>query len=110
MTPASVADYAANLLAPSFLIRDRFDTRAALGTYRGPLLVIHGRQDPLVPVAHGRELASLVPGAVLHEIDCDHNSCPREWDRIAAFLIAAGVLEHRGDKRQHTDGGAKLER
>ncbi len=91
-TPASVADLAANLLAPSFLIRDPFDTRAALRAYRGPLLVIHGRQDSLVPIAHGRELASLVPGAVLHEIDCGHNDCPREWGKIESFLVAAGVF------------------
>lgn len=90
-TPASVADLAANLLAPSFLVRDPFDTRASLQSYRGPLLVIHGRQDTLVPVTHGRELASLVPGAKLIEIDCGHNDCPRQWAEIETFLVAAGM-------------------
>ena len=88
----SVADFAARFLAPSFLIRDPFDSRAALKSYHGPLLVIHGRQDTIVPVAHGRELASLVPGAELREIDCGHNDCPRQWDAIAAFLKTARVL------------------
>lgn len=90
-TPASVADLAANLLAPSFLVRDPFDTRAALRSYRGPLLVIHGRQDSLVPVTHGRELASLVPGAKLMEIECGHNDCPRQWDAIEMFLREAAI-------------------
>jgi hypothetical protein len=64
----SVADFAAGFLAPSFLIRDPFDNRQALRAYRGPLLVIHGRQDRVVPIAHGRELAAHVPGARLHEL------------------------------------------
>src|SRR5688572_2608664 len=52
----SVADFAARLLAPGFLVRDRFDTRKMLTAYRGPLLMIHGRLDTVVPIEHGREL------------------------------------------------------
>lgn len=84
----SVADFAARMLAPSFLIRDRFDSRAALRRYRGPLLVIHGRHDTIVPAAHGRELAGLVPDAQFVELDCGHNDCPRPWKAIRAFLAA----------------------
>ena len=93
----SVADFAARLLAPSFLIRDPFDNRDALSKYRGPLLVIHGRQDTIVPFEHGRALAALVPGAIFHELDCGHNDCPRQWDAITAFLTAAGVLNRRSE-------------
>lgn len=82
----SVADFAARMLAPSFLVRDRFDSYAALSRYRGPLLVIHGRYDTIVPIAHGRTLASLVPDAQLVELDCGHNDCPRQWAAIRAFL------------------------
>ncbi len=85
----SVADFAARFLAPAFLIRDPFDTREALTSYRGPLLVIHGRQDTIVPIAHGRELAAIVPGAAFHELDCGHNDCPRQWSTIHAFLNTA---------------------
>lgn len=88
----SVADFSGRLLAPGFLVRDRFDNRAALAKYRGPLLVIHGTHDTIVPIAQGRELAALVPGARFHEIDCGHNDCPREWPTIRAFLTAAGIL------------------
>ncbi len=88
----SVADFAAGFLAPSFLIRDPFDNRQALRAYRGPLLVIHGRQDRVVPIAHGRELAAHVPGARLHELDCGHNDCLRQWKTIVPFLRDAGVL------------------
>lgn len=88
----SVADFAARFLAPSFLIRDPFDNRKTLPSYRGPLLVIHGRQDTIVPIEHGRELAALVPGARLHELNCGHNDCPREWRTIHTFLRESDVI------------------
>ena len=88
----SVADFAARFMAPPFLIRDPFDSRTSLASYRGPLLVIHGRRDEIVPIAHGRELASLVPGAQFVELNCGHNDCPRDWKTVRAFLEAMGVL------------------
>jgi fermentation-respiration switch protein FrsA (DUF1100 family) len=91
----SVADFAARFLAPAFLIRDRFDTRTTLASYRGPLLMIHGRLDTIVPIEHGRELSKLVPGAQLEELSCGHNDCPRQWDTIEAFLRQAGVIHRR---------------
>jgi len=39
--------------------------REGLGRIRAPALVIHGREDPLVPVDHGMAHASLIPGARL---------------------------------------------
>jgi pimeloyl-ACP methyl ester carboxylesterase len=97
--PASVADLAANLLAPSFLIRDPFDTRAALRSYRGPLFLIHGRQDSLVPIAQGRELTTIVPGARMLEIDCGHNDCPRQWDAILTFLGDNGIYRRSEERK-----------
>ena len=62
------------------------DNLAALARYRGPLLVLHGRDDAIVPIAHGRLLAAAVPGAILQELPCGHNDCPRDWQTIDAFL------------------------
>ena len=92
----SVADFARRFLAPRVLVRDLFDNRDALKAYRGPLLLIHGSRDNIVPIAHARELAALVPGARLHEIDCGHNDCPRQWPAIRQFLTRAGVLTDHG--------------
>ncbi len=39
------------------------DRTAKLGTVTAPTLVIHGTADPLVPLAAGRALARLIPGA-----------------------------------------------
>ena len=89
----SVADFAARFMAPAFLIRDPFDSRKTLASYRGPLLVMHGRHDTIVPFEHGRELASIVPGAQFRELNCGHNDCPRDWRAIATFLIEKGILD-----------------
>lgn len=88
----SVADFAGRFLAPAWLVRDPFDSRTALASYRGRLLVIHGRHDTIVPVAHGRELASIVPGAQFRELPCGHNDCPRDWRTIAFFLRDANLV------------------
>jgi 3-oxoadipate enol-lactonase len=45
------------------------DTRSRLHELEGlPTLVLHGQDDRLVPPAHGRELASSIPGARLVEL------------------------------------------
>jgi len=92
-TFTSVADFAAGYMAPAFLIRDPFDSRKTLASYRGRLLVIHGRRDTIVPFEHGRELASIVPGAQFHELNCGHNDCPRDWKTIGAFLASLGLIK-----------------
>lgn len=45
------------------------DRSPILQQIRQPTLVIHGKQDPLVPIACGRDTASKIPGARLVEID-----------------------------------------
>lgn len=87
----SVGALAARFLAPGFLVRDRFDALGALSEYRGPLLVLHGRRDEVIPVAQGRALAAAVPGAEFHELPCGHNDCPRPWEALARFLATHGL-------------------
>jgi fermentation-respiration switch protein FrsA (DUF1100 family) len=82
---------AGRFLSPSFLVRDRFDTLAAVERYRGPLLVLHGAADEVVPVEHGRKLAAAgrVEPLIL---ECGHNDCPGPWTMLPRFLREAGVL------------------
>jgi len=42
---------------------------AGIDTIAAPMLVIHGLQDALLPIDHGRDIARRVPGAKLVEID-----------------------------------------
>ncbi len=87
----SVAAFAASYMAPAFLVKDRFDSVTALSSYRGPLLVLHGSRDQVVPIAHGRALAAIVPGAKFVELPCGHNDCARPWHLIRSFLEENGL-------------------
>ena len=39
-----------------WLIKNRYDSRAKLTVYHGPLIVVHGTEDEVIPIAHGRRL------------------------------------------------------
>ena len=82
----SVRAFGKRFAVPGFMIRDPFDNLAALRSYRGPLLVLHGTRDEIVPIDHGRQLAAAVPGAEFELLPCGHNDCPRSWERILRFL------------------------
>lgn len=43
-------------LPAKWLVRDRYDNRARIAEIAAPLLVLHGRLDRVVPVAHGEAL------------------------------------------------------
>jgi fermentation-respiration switch protein FrsA (DUF1100 family) len=88
----SVRALARRLWVPGFLIRDPFDSLKALRSYRGPLLVLHGNRDDVIPVEHGRQLAAAVPGAEFELLTCGHNDCPRSWERILSFLSKSLAL------------------
>ena len=90
-TFTSVRPLAARYLIPGILVRDPFDNLAALTRYRGPLLVLHGRRDELIPVAHGRALAAAVAGADFHELSCGHNDCRPPWEIIGSFFTNRGL-------------------
>ncbi|MNR76230.1 putative non-heme bromoperoxidase BpoC [compost metagenome] len=64
------------------------DRVALLKTITVPTLVIHGAEDPLVPVACGRETAALIPNAVLQEIDGMGHDLPDGLNDHLSQLIA----------------------
>lgn len=73
--------------------------RAALAAVRAPTLVIHGTQDPLLPVAAGRATARLVPNARLLELaDMGHDLTkplrPAMVDAVAAIAAAPSSSPH----------------
>jgi pimeloyl-ACP methyl ester carboxylesterase len=85
---------------PGFLVRDRFDNRKILESYNGPVLVLHGTHDRVVPYSHGAALASLSARGQLISQDCAHNDCPPSWpefvDQVDNFLSEAGILTPPG--------------
>ena len=49
-----------------------------------PALVVHGRDDILVPVDNGRKVAAAIPGARLMEIEgMGHDLPGRVWEQVA---------------------------
>ena len=70
-------------------ILDDGDRRARLKKVTAPTLVIHGVDDPLVPVEGGRDTAKAIPGARLHEIPGMGHDLPLELvDEIAGAIAA----------------------
>lgn len=70
-------------------IMDDGDRRKRLRRVTAPTLVIHGTDDPLVPVEGGRDTAKAIPGAKLHEIPGMGHDLPLELvDEIAGAIAA----------------------
>jgi hypothetical protein len=90
----SVRSLARALGLPAFLVRDPFDNLEALATFQGPVLIVHGERDSLIPVEHARQLHAALPGSRLRlEPDCGHNDCPRPWTTVREFLLENALLK-----------------
>jgi pimeloyl-ACP methyl ester carboxylesterase/DNA-binding CsgD family transcriptional regulator len=79
------------------------DVTAELDAIRAPTLVIHLRGDRVVPIAHGRYLASRIAGAELVELDGDDHflwvsaGVDDAIDAIHGFLDAQGLALPPGE-------------
>jgi len=91
-TFTSVRSFARRFGLPGFLVRDPFDNLGVVRDFAGPLLVVHGEHDDLIPPAHARELHAAARRASLHWLPCGHNDCPRPWPAVREFLAAHGLL------------------
>jgi uncharacterized protein len=76
---------------PDFLVATRLDTLRALADYRGPLLILHGERDMVIPVSHARAMAAAYPRARLVIQNCGHNDCAPQWELVLGFLAENGV-------------------
>jgi len=70
----SIASFAAGYGAPAFIVRNPFRTDRVLPDLACPVLILHAREDEVVPIAHARTLGALQPRAVVVELDGSHNS------------------------------------
>lgn len=69
--------------------------KPALSSVNVPTLVIHGSEDPLIPVDAGKDTAEAIPGAELLIINgMGHTMlCPETWDQIVdAITINASKV------------------
>jgi fermentation-respiration switch protein FrsA (DUF1100 family) len=88
--------FAAGYGAPSFLLRDHFRSIEAVARFPGPVLVIHGRDDRLIPWEQGRRLAEASPHSAFRLYDCGHGCWDPEhlpfWHDAEPFLRDARIL------------------
>jgi hypothetical protein len=91
-----VRAFAPRFLVPPCLIRDPFDNLEAVRQFHGPVLVIHGRRDEVVPFRHGQALAAAARQGRLIAVEAGHNDCPPDWSAfyrdLAEFFRSAEVL------------------
>jgi fermentation-respiration switch protein FrsA (DUF1100 family) len=82
--------------APSFLVRDQWDNLEALQGFGGPVLLMHGRADDVIPFSHAEELAGVREDLAVEEIPCAHNDCSPAWSTtreiVRQFLVEHGLL------------------
>ena len=66
MSPQTAADFVGGVIT--------HDVREILSSVQTPTLVLHRREDTLVPVALGRYLAERIPGACFQELSGQHHT------------------------------------
>jgi pimeloyl-ACP methyl ester carboxylesterase len=75
------------------------DRTVALAGIRCPTVVIHGREDPLIPPRAGRATARAIPGAKLVEIDGMGHDLPRQlWPRIVDEVVRNAERERSQER------------
>ena len=91
--------FATEYWAPAFLLRDHFDNLSSVAHFRGPVLVIHGRDDRLIPWKQGQRLAAASANSTFRLYGCGHGCWDPEklpfWRDALPFLLKAGVLLQR---------------
>jgi fermentation-respiration switch protein FrsA (DUF1100 family) len=99
-TFTSTVAMARAMFLPGFLVRDRFDNRSAVADFPGPVLLMHGIHDDVIPFAHAEGLAGAREGLDIDVIRCAHNDCASEWPHIMAtltgFLRSHGLMDDEG--------------
>jgi len=95
-TFTSVTAFASRFLAPGFLVRDPFDNLSVVSTYTGPVLIMHGKKDDIIPFSHGKALYDKCLKGKFIVYDCSHNDCPPDYaifrKDIETFLTDFGII------------------
>jgi hypothetical protein len=84
-TLASVASGHFPFLPVRLMLRDAWDNVPSLNGYTGPVEIFGARDDVVIPIAHARALARLIPGAQFIEINGGHNDW-MDGDRVKIRL------------------------
>jgi hypothetical protein len=95
-TFTSAKSFAKNFLVPSLLVRDPFDNLTVVENYPGPVLIIHGKHDTIIPYSHGKKLHGAAKHGELITYNAGHNDCPPDWEAfwsdVEDFLRRKGII------------------
>lgn len=91
----------------SFLDSDQRPLRQFLSAWTGPTLIVHGRDDFLVPPAAAREHHRIVPQSELVWIDGGHLVLWKAPTEVAGHLSRWFLSTDRGESTEHKDASAK---
>ena len=94
-TYTSLPNMARRFFVPGFLILDRFDNEATLRSYDGPVLIVHGQQDTLIPFSEAEALRSASAGpSELVPLTGGHNDCSqtRIFEEIERFFVDNSLI------------------
>ncbi len=109
ITPfTALADVAAAhypFLPARWFLRDRFDSRAGLRDYSGPLVVVIAGRDQVIPPRLGRALyaAYAGPKRLFEQMEADHNTLDLSasapwWEDALRFLLMEAPAAERARK------------
>jgi uncharacterized protein len=95
-TFTSLDGFAARRGVPPMLLRSHFDNLSEVRRFPGPVLVIHGRDDPLIAWEQGQRLAAAGAHTTFRLYACGHGCWDPEhlpfWRDAGPFLVQAGIL------------------
>lgn len=95
-TFTSARSFATKYLIPGFLVRDPFDNLSVVRSFYGPVLIMHGKRDEVIPYKHGLALYRAARNGKMITYDSGHNDSPPDWDiffrDVESFLKDAGIL------------------
>src|SRR5262245_47080519 len=81
--------------APAILVRDAFDNLATVREYQGPVLIIHGRADEVIPYSQAVALAQAARQSPLLLYNCSHECWEPSrlpfWRDMRVFLEEYGL-------------------
>lgn len=89
---SAVKPLARRMAIPGFLVLDPFDNLKVLANYDGPVLIMHGNWDQIIPVSHARDLDAAAANSQLVLMACGHNDCARPWAHIRQFLVSNSII------------------
>jgi hypothetical protein len=100
-TFTSVSGMAWRYGVPPFLVRNPLNSAKAFEELEVPILIMHGRDDEIVPVSHAGKLDEAASDSTLVYFNASHNTLPNGeeiaiyQDEVAKHLERADILRSR---------------